>query len=172
MGTVTLIQANLATLAVDAQVNPWNRNHLPWLLLVPHGVAGAIRRTAGWRPFWELWRKGPIPLGEARLTDGGRGPAKYLIHVAAYRAGARRSAPESVRLATDSAVKLAHNLGCRTVAFPLIGAGTGGVPVAEVAAILWHFLDAAKPGFEKLIVAVSDQRVYEEARRCWPGSLQ
>ena len=56
---------------VDAIVNSWNRNVIPWWLLLPQGVSGAIKRSGGTAPFKELSQHGPIPLGEARLTGSG-----------------------------------------------------------------------------------------------------
>lgn len=35
---------------VEAIVNAWNRNVVPWWLLYPSGVSKAIRRRAGWTP--------------------------------------------------------------------------------------------------------------------------
>ena len=67
---------------VDVIVNAWNRNIIPWWLLLPQGVSGAITRRAGYEPFRELARKGPIPLGAAVVTGAGRLPFRAIIHVA------------------------------------------------------------------------------------------
>jgi O-acetyl-ADP-ribose deacetylase (regulator of RNase III) len=55
-------------------VNAWNRNIIPWWLLLPQGVSGAIKRRAGYEPFRELARHGPIPLGGA---PGAQAPALF-----------------------------------------------------------------------------------------------
>ena len=39
---------------VEVIVNAWNRNIIPWWLLLPQGVSGAIKRRAGYEPFREL----------------------------------------------------------------------------------------------------------------------
>lgn len=67
---------------VEVIVNAWNRNIIPWWLLLPQGVAGAIKRSAGYAPFIELGRKGPIPLGGAVETGAGKLPFCAIIHVA------------------------------------------------------------------------------------------
>src|SRR6476619_1568259 len=66
----------------DAIVNAWNRNIIPWWLLLPQGVSGAIKRRAGYRPFMELGRLGAIPVGGAVVTGSGRLACKAIIHVA------------------------------------------------------------------------------------------
>ncbi len=66
----------------DVVVNAWNRNVIPWFLLLMGGVAKAIRGKAGFAPFNELLRKGPIPVGGAVATSPGRLPAKAIVHVA------------------------------------------------------------------------------------------
>ena len=67
---------------VEVIVNSWNRNIVPWWLLIPQGVSGAIKKKAGTLPFKEVARLGPIPLGEARLTSSGNLAYKAIIHVA------------------------------------------------------------------------------------------
>ena len=68
---VLTVHGDLLTQPVDVIVNAWNRNIIPWWLLLPQGVSGAIKRRAGVRPFIELgWR--PLPLGAARSPGAGR----------------------------------------------------------------------------------------------------
>lgn len=117
-------------LDVDAIVNAWNRNIIPWWLLLPQGVSRAIKKRAGLEPFRELARAGPIPLGQAVLTSPGRLSCKAIIHVAGidmlWRAS-QTSIIHSVRSAVDLAV--AHDF--TSLAFPLIGAGSGGFSQAS-----------------------------------------
>jgi O-acetyl-ADP-ribose deacetylase (regulator of RNase III) len=70
---VTIVEGNLLDQDVDVIVNAWNRNVIPWWLLLPQGVSGAIKRRAGYASFRELARHGPIPLGGAVLTSAGSG---------------------------------------------------------------------------------------------------
>ena len=121
----TVINGDLLDQPVDAIVNAWNRNVIPWWLLLPQGVSGAIKRRGGVAPFRELAKHGPIPLGGAVLTGAGRLPHAAIIHVAGidllWRAS-ERSICDSVRNAI--AVASAHDL--KRVALPVIGAGSGG----------------------------------------------
>jgi O-acetyl-ADP-ribose deacetylase (regulator of RNase III) len=120
---------------VDVIVNAWNRNIIPWWLLLPQGVSGAIKRRAGLAPFRELGRLGALPLGQAVLTGAGRLPHRGIIHVAGidmlWRAS-RRSIGDSVR----SAMLLVEREGFESVAFPVIGGGTGGFGESGALAIM------------------------------------
>ena len=73
---IEVVDGNLLDQDVDVIVNAWNRNIIPWWLLLPQGVSGAIKRRAGTGPFKELARYGPIPLGNAVMTSAGKLPFK------------------------------------------------------------------------------------------------
>src|SRR5687768_18543191 len=80
--TPRIVEGDLLEQQADAIVNAWNRNVIPWWLLLPQGVSGAIKKRGGYAPFKELARHGPIPLGQAVATGAGRLPFKHIIHVA------------------------------------------------------------------------------------------
>ncbi|MFC2154864.1 macro domain-containing protein [Acidobacteriota bacterium] len=109
---------------VEVIVNSWNRNIIPWWLLLPQGVSGAIKRRGGNSPFKEVFRFGPIPLGEARLTGAGKLLFKGIIHVAGINMlwfATKYSVSQSV----INAMELVNKNGFQSLAFPLIGAGSG-----------------------------------------------
>jgi O-acetyl-ADP-ribose deacetylase (regulator of RNase III) len=110
---------------VEVIVNAWNRNIIPWWLLLPQGVSGAIKRRGGAQPFCEVARHGPIPLGGAVLTSAGRLPFRGIIHVAGINM-LWRSSEFSVRQSVRNAIELVSQMNFASVAFPLIGAGSGG----------------------------------------------
>ena len=120
-----VVEGDLLDQDVEVIVNAWNRNVLPWWLLLPQGVSKAIRRRAGLAPFRELARLGPIPLGGAIATGAGRLPFRAIVHVAGINL-LWRASERSVRGAVRSALALAAARGWRSVAMPLIGAGSGG----------------------------------------------
>ena len=80
---------------------------------------------AGYGPFRELARHGPIPLGGAVQTRAGRLPFRAIIHVAGISTF-WRSSERAIRGCVRSALGIARERGYRSIAFPLIGAGTGG----------------------------------------------
>jgi O-acetyl-ADP-ribose deacetylase len=120
-----VIDGDLLDQPVEVIVNAWNRNLFPWWLLLPQGVSGAIKRRGGREPFRELARMGLIPLGGAVVTGPGRLPFKAIIHVAGISL-LWRSSEWSVRASVRNAMALARQRGYRSIAFPLIGAGSGG----------------------------------------------
>ena len=120
-----VVDGDLLDQDVEVIVNAWNRNLIPWWLLLPQGVSGAIKRRGGKEPFRELNRNGMIPLGAAVETGAGNLPFKAIIHVAGSNL-LWRSSQWSIRQSVRSALALAAQRGYRSIAFPLIGAGSGG----------------------------------------------
>ena len=120
-----IVDGDLLDQQADAIVNAWNRNIIPWWLLVPQGVSRAIKRRAGLEPFRALGRLGPIPLGGAVLTGPGRLACRAIIHVAGIDILWRASAG-SIRNSVRNAVSLAGQHDLFRLAMPVIGAGSGG----------------------------------------------
>ena len=120
-----VVEGDLLDQNVEVIVNAWNRNVIPWRLLLPQGVSGAIKRRVGTAPFKELARHGAMPLGSAVLTGPGRLPFRAIIHVAGINL-LWRSSERSIRESVRNALDLAKRHGFRSVAFPLVGAGSGG----------------------------------------------
>ena len=52
-----VVEGDLLDQDVDVIVNAWNRNIIPWWLLLPQGVSGAIKKRGGTGPFKELAAK-------------------------------------------------------------------------------------------------------------------
>lgn len=119
-----IVQGDLLQQEVEVIVNSWNRNVIPWWLLLPQGVSGAIKKQGGLQPFREVAKFGPIPLGQARLTSAGRLPHKAIIHVAGINL-CWFATEYSVRQSVRNAMSIVEREGFASVAFPLIGAGSG-----------------------------------------------
>lgn len=66
-----------------------------------------------------------MPLGTAVVTGAGRLPFRAIIHVAGINL-LWRSSERSIRDSVRNALILARQHGFRSIAFPLIGAGSGG----------------------------------------------
>jgi O-acetyl-ADP-ribose deacetylase (regulator of RNase III) len=132
---VTVVDGDLLEQDVDVIVNAWNRNIIPWWLLIPQGVSGAIKKRGGLQPFRELGRMGAIPLGHAVETTSGTLPFKSIIHVAGINM-LWRSSERSIRDSVRNAISIAHSRGYKSVALPLIGAGSGGGKPAKVQSII------------------------------------
>ena len=134
-GAITVVEGDLLDQDVEVIVNAWNRNIIPWWLLLPQGVSGAIKRRGGRAPFRELGKHGPIPLGGAVLTSAGRLPFKGIIHVAGINM-LWRASERSIRATVRNAVLLASEKRFESLAFPLIGAGSGGFHSERAKAIM------------------------------------
>lgn len=133
--SVTIVDGDLLDQDVEVIVNAWNRNIIPWWLLVPQGVSKAIKKRAGTQPFRELSALGAIPLGGAVVTGAGELPHRAIIHVAGINM-LWRTSEKTIRTAARNAMELVVASNYRSVAFPLIGAGTGGGRAIQVMRIL------------------------------------
>ena len=125
--TLEVVRGDITDQDVEAIVNAAN-NHL-WM---GAGVAGAIKRAGGPQIEREAVAQGPIPVGEAVVTTGGRLNARYVIHAAGMGQDLRTDA-NKVEQATKNSLKRAEEKGIRSVAFPAIGTGVGGFSLEECA---------------------------------------
>lgn len=149
--TPQIVEGDLLAQDVEVIVNAWNRNIIPWWLLLPQGVSGAIKKKAGYAPFREVAKAGPIPLGGAVMTGAGRLPYRAIIHVAGismFWVASERSIKGSV----SSAMRIVEERGFKSVAFPIIGGGTGGASQDEALVFMLAALNEIETRSEVRIV--------------------
>jgi O-acetyl-ADP-ribose deacetylase (regulator of RNase III) len=127
---IHIVQGDLTEQDVDAVVNAANND-----LQLGGGVAGAIRRKGGPAIQEECDRIGPIPLGEAAITTGGRLKARYVIHAASMSLG-EATTEENLRLSTRNSLLRAKEKGLRSIAFPAVGTGIAGFPMRRCAEVM------------------------------------
>ena len=126
---LTILREDITRMKVDAIVNAANT-----ALEMGGGVCGAIFRAAGAEEMQAACRPlAPIETGEAAVTPGFALPARYVIHAAGpvYSRWHREKSRELLRAAYLSALKLAAEQGCESIAFPLISSGIYGYPKDE-----------------------------------------
>jgi O-acetyl-ADP-ribose deacetylase (regulator of RNase III) len=127
---LSVVDGDVTVLEVDAIANAAND-----ALWMGAGVAGAIKRAGGEEIEREAVVKGPIEVGEAVATGAGRLPAKWVIHGAVMGLDLRTDA-NLVRRTTESCLRVADELGARSLALPAFGTGVGGFPLQECAEIM------------------------------------
>lgn len=125
-----VIKGDITDQDTDAIVNAAN-NHL-WM---GSGVAGAIKRKGGQEIETEAMKLGPIEVGSAVITSGGKLKAKFVIHAAGMGQDLKTD-PVKVKNATTNSLKLADEKGIKSISFPAIGTGVGGFSIYECAKIM------------------------------------
>lgn len=146
-----LVQGDLLDQPVEVIVNSWNRNIIPWWLLLPQGVSGAIKKRGGLAPFRELAKHGSMPLGAAVLTSAGKLPYRGIIHVAGINM-LWRASERSIRDSATNAMAIAEEQDFSSIAFPLIGAGSGGFNTQRAKEILLDQLSSISSRAEVTVV--------------------
>ena len=128
--TVVILQGDLTQQDVDAIVNAANND-----LELGGGVAGAIARAGGPTIQAECRAIGPIAIGDAAITSGGKLTARFVIHAASMRLGGRTNA-ESLRGSTRRSLEIANQRQLRSIAFPAVGTGIARFPMDDCARIM------------------------------------
>ena len=128
---IIIQKGDITEMAVDAIVNAANND-----LLLGAGVAGAIAHKGGESIQEECKAIGSIPVGFAAITGAGKLKAKYVIHAASMGLGGVKTTAKSLKTSTAHSLRLAAERGLKTIAFPAVGTGVSGFPIAECAEIM------------------------------------
>ena len=123
-----IVRNNIINAEADAIVNTANP-----AVGVGRGVDHSIYEAAGWDRLLEAREKiGELSPGEAAWTPAFDLHAKYIIHTVgpAWRGG-DFCERETVARCYSRSLELAAELGCESIAFPLIATGTYGFPKDE-----------------------------------------
>ncbi|MFP3230827.1 MAG: macro domain-containing protein [Caldisphaera sp.] len=115
----------------EAIVNPANS-----YLIMGGGVAGIIKKKGGIKIEEEALKYSPIDVGKAVLTSAGKLKAKYVIHSPTMQYPGQITTEYNVRLAIRAALRLALENKIKSIAFPGMGTGVGGIPYNLGAKIL------------------------------------
>jgi O-acetyl-ADP-ribose deacetylase (regulator of RNase III) len=129
--TLECVRGDIVQQTVDAIVNAANTT-----LLGGGGVDGALHRAGGPAILEACCSLGGCCTGDAKLTTGGRLPARHVIHAVGpvYRDG-RHGERDLLASAYRRALEVGAAAGVRSIAFPSISTGAYRFPVREAATI-------------------------------------
>ena len=121
---LSLVRDDITLQRVDAIVNAANER-----LRRGGGVCGAIFEAAGPDELQAACDQiGHVDVGAAVATPGFALPARHVIHTAGPVWHGTATDRELLASCYASSLSLARELGCRSVAFPLISSGIYGCP--------------------------------------------
>ncbi len=132
MARIELWNGDICDLEVDAIVSPAATS-----LWMSTGVAGELKRAGGDEIEFAAIRQAPAAVGTAVVTPAGRLAARYLIHAVSLERD-RRTSESAIDGAARSAMARARELGLGSIAFPALGTGIGGFPMADAARVAVH----------------------------------
>lgn len=124
------------------------------------GVAWAIKKSGGEEIEREAVEKGPTRVGDAIATSAGRLLARFVIHAPTMENPAERTNEEKIEKATSAALECSRKLGIKSLAFPGMGTGVGGVSKEKAACVMIdtikRFLDTENSDLERIILVGFD----------------
>ena len=159
--SIQILRGDITKQHVDAIVNAANSS-----LLGGGGVDGAIHRAGGPAILEECRRlrrghygKG-LATGQAVATTAGRLDARWVIHTVGpvYAKSEDRSA--LLASCYRESLRVADELGARTVAFPAISTGVYRWPMQDAARIAVATVRAAKTEVEEVRFVLFDEDAY------------
>jgi O-acetyl-ADP-ribose deacetylase len=163
---IELFRGDITEQHADAVVNAANSS-----LLGGGGVDGAIHRKGG-KAILEACRRiraerlpDGLPTGQAVATTAGMLPARWVIHT--FGPVYSRSEDRSGLLASAhrASLRVADELGARTVAFPAISTGVYGYPFELAAPIAVRTVRETPTNVEEVRFVLFDDEAYRAFER-------
>ncbi|MFD6172452.1 O-acetyl-ADP-ribose deacetylase [Streptomyces coeruleorubidus] len=166
MTSIELVQGDITRESVDAIVNAANSS-----LLGGGGVDGAIHRRGGPAILEECrklrasqYGKG-LRTGQAVATTAGDLDARWVIHTVGPVFSATEDRSSLLASCYRESLRVADELGARTVAFPAISTGVYRYPLEDAARIAVDTVRAARTDVEEVRFVLFDERAYEAFAR-------
>ncbi|MGW4563182.1 O-acetyl-ADP-ribose deacetylase [Streptomyces sp. NPDC004561] len=162
MTAITLVQGDITRQSADAIVNAANSS-----LLGGGGVDGAIHRRGGPAILEECRRlrasrygKG-LPTGQAVATTAGQLDARWVIHTVGPVFSEHEDRSDLLASCYRESLRVADELGARTVAFPAVSTGVYRWPMEDAARIALDTVRGTPTAVEEVRFVLFDERAYE-----------
>ncbi|MFD5373996.1 O-acetyl-ADP-ribose deacetylase [Streptomyces griseoincarnatus] len=159
---ISLGQGDITRQSADAIVNAANSS-----LLGGGGVDGAIHRRGGPEILAECralrasrYGRG-LPTGQAVATTAGRLDARWVIHTVGPVHSATEDRSPLLASCYRESLRVAGELGARTVAFPAISTGVYRWPLDDAARIAVETVRTTDTSVEEITFVLFDERAYE-----------
>ena len=168
MEKIQIIKGDITKLTCDAIVNAANSS-----LLGGGGVDGAIHYAAGPELLSECRTLHGCKTGEAKITNGYKLPARFVIHTVGpiYFEHSPAEAEALLTSCYDNSLKLAKEKGLKTIAFPLISAGVYGYPQWEAIKVAIETMKLHQNDFDKITLVLFGEREFGMAKEDYPEFL-
>ena len=160
--TITLVRGDITRQTADAIVNAANSS-----LLGGGGVDGAIHRRGGPAILADCrklrashYGKG-LGTGKAVATTAGELDARWVIHTVGPVYSREEDRSDQLTSCYRESLRVADELGARTVAFPAVSAGIFGWPMDDAARIAVETVRAAETAVEEVTFVLFDEAAYE-----------
>jgi O-acetyl-ADP-ribose deacetylase (regulator of RNase III) len=163
---IVLLEGDLTRQDVDAIVNAANST-----LLGGGGVDGAIHQAGGpsiLAECEELRRTtfpDGLPTGRAVATGGGDLASRWVIHTVGPVYAASADPPGELASCHTESLRVADELGVRTVAFPAISTGAFGYPLEEAAAVAVQAVRGADTRVEEVRFVLFEREAFDAFER-------
>ncbi|QFZ73518.1 O-acetyl-ADP-ribose deacetylase [Streptomyces fagopyri] len=162
MTVITLVRGDITGQSVDAIVNAANSS-----LLGGGGVDGAIHRRGGPAVLADCRRlrashygKG-LATGKAVATTAGDLDARWVIHTVGPVYSGTEDRSDLLASCYRESLRVADELGARTVAFPAVSAGVYGWPMEDAARVAVRTVRDTEAAVEEVRFVLFDDRGYE-----------
>lgn len=156
---ISVVQGDITDQEVDAVVNAANT-----AMRGGGGVDGAIHRAGGPAILADCIARFPSGLatGQAGWTTAGDLPASWVIHVVGP-VYTREDAAKRNQLSScyTNALRVADEIGARSLAFPLISAGAYGWPVTDAARVAVQALGSVATNVEEARLVAFGASTYD-----------
>src|SRR5438034_11811927 len=159
MVRIELVRGDITDERVDAVVNAANSS-----LLGGGGVDGAIHRRGGsairqeCREIRRTAHPEGLPTGKAVAASAGNLPARWVIHTVGPVYAKSEDRSHLLASCHTEALRVADELGARTVAFPAISTGVYGYPLEEAASVAVEAVRSADTRVREVRFVLFDER--------------